>query len=129
MKSHLTLTPPKTKSLGGATTIVLFVVIGINLLWLGSKIGPMYYQKTVVSKAMEQVAKNISNQSEDEAYQIFAKQLSTQDLTIPREDFQLDKTRKPYTIKVYFQKEENINKFISITGAEWISTKVKKNEE
>ena len=129
MKSHLTLTPPKTKSLGGATTIVLFVVIGINLLWLGSKVGPMYYQKTVASKAMENVAKNISNQSEDDAYEVFAKQLSTQDITIPREDFQLDKTRKPYTIRVYFQKEESINKFISITGAEWISTKVKQNEE
>lgn len=113
----------------GATVfmVMFFAALGICSLWLGSKIGGMYWDKYLLQKSLQQVAADPSanKRTAQETFNAIQKRIEVQNIKISAEDFEMDATRSPKIIKVYFKKEAQLTDFLTVTGESWLVAPIK----
>ena len=116
----------------GATffMILFFTAFALCSLWLGSKIGGMYWERYLLQKTLQQVAADPSaaKRTAQETFNAIQKRIEVQNIVISAENFELDATRNPKIIKVYFKKDVELTNFLTVTGESWLTAPIKSSE-
>lgn len=122
----------QNKSKGAAVILVIFFVgFGIVCLWLGSKIGGMYWDKYLLQKTLQAVASDSSSARKhpQEIFNAIQKRIEVQNLRIAPEDFELDASRSPKILKIYFKKDVVLTDFLTVSGETWLSAPIRVESE
>lgn len=90
----------------------------------------MYWERYLLQKTLQQVASDPSagKRSAQETFNAIQKRIEVQNIAIGADSFELDASRNPKVIKIYFKKDVELTEFLTVTGESWLTAPVRSSE-